>query len=386
MSVRFRMPSLGADMTEGTVVEWRIKPGDTIKRGDVVALVETAKGIIDVEAFHDGTVEKLLVEPGAQVPVGTPLALFSGEEEPQAATADTPTPAPGAPPAGATPAATAPATAAHVRISPAARRRAEAAGLDVATLTGTGPGGAITLADVERAAAGGGSAGAKPAASGLSAMRGAIAAAMARSKREIPHYYLEQSIDFSPALDWLRQFNAGRPVEQRLLYAVLLVKAVARAAAEIPGFAGFYRNGAFQPADEVHVGFAVAQRGGGLVAPGLLHAATRDLPTLMRELQDLVTRTRGGHLRSSELELPVITLTSLGDEGVDLAYPIIFPDQVAIVAAGRIAERAWVVDGKVLPRPVLTLTLAADHRVTDGRAGGRFLNRIAALLAAPGEL
>ena len=379
MSVRFRMPSLGADMTEGTVVEWRVKPGDTIKRGDVVALVETAKGIIDVEAFHDGTVEKLLVEPGTEVPVGTPLALFSGEEEPQAA-ADTPV-APevataAAPPAAKTKAAAAPITA-HARISPAARRRAEAAGISVASLTGTGPGGAITLADVERAA---------PAAGGQSAMRRAIATAMARSKREIPHYYLEQSLDFSPALDWLQKFNADRPVEGRLLYAVLLVKAVARAAAEIPGFAGFYRNGAFQPAEEMHVGFAVAQRGGGLIAPGLLRATTKDLPTLMRELQDLVTRTRGGHLRSSELELPVITLTSLGDEGVDMAYPIIFPDQVAIVAAGRIAQRPWVVDDKVLPRPVLTLTLAADHRVSDGRAGGRFLNRIAKLLAVPGEL
>ena len=203
---------------------------------------------------------------------------------------------------------------------------------------------------------------------------------------EIPHYYLAQTLDFSAARDWLERFNAGRPVEERLLYAVLIVKAVARACSEIPGFAGFYRNGQFVPARAVDVGFAIAQRNGGLVAPGLLEPANKDWPTLMHELKDLVARVRGGHLRSSELERPVITLTSLGDEGVDAAYPIIFPDQVAIVAAGRIVERPWVVEGKVLPRPVLTLSLAADHRVSDGRAGSRFLNRIAALLSAPGDL
>jgi pyruvate dehydrogenase E2 component (dihydrolipoamide acetyltransferase) len=217
-------------------------------------------------------------------------------------------------------------------------------------------------------------------------MRQAIAAAMARAKREIPHYYLAQQVDFGPAVEWLRQFNADRPVEERLLHAVLLIKAVARAAGEMPGFAGFFRNGQFLPAGDIHVGFAIAQRGGGLVAPGLLQASTKDLPALMRELKDLVARTRGGHLRSSELELPAITLTSLGDEGVEAVFPIIFPDQVAIVGAGRVEERPWVVDGKVIPRPVLTLTLAADHRVTDGRTGGRFLARIATLLSRPGEL
>jgi pyruvate dehydrogenase E2 component (dihydrolipoamide acetyltransferase) len=171
-----------------------------------------------------------------------------------------------------------------------------------------------------------------------------------------------------------------------MLYAVLIVKAVARAAGEIPGFTGFFRGGIFQPAQDIHVGFAIARRGGGLIAPALLHAGAKDCPALMRELRDLVARARGGHLRSPELELPVITLTSLGDEGVEAAFPIIFPDQVAIVAAGRVEQRPWVVDGAVLARPVLTLTLAADHRVTDGRAGSRFLSRIAALLAAPEQL
>jgi pyruvate dehydrogenase E2 component (dihydrolipoamide acetyltransferase) len=371
------MPALGADMTEGTLVEWRVRSGSAVKRGDVVVLVETAKGIIDVEAFHDGTVERLLVEPGAQVPVGTPLALFSGDAAPvPAAQADMP---PDMPPI------VAPAPK-RTRISPAARQRAEAAGIPVERLQGTGPDGVISLADVEKAEATAVRTAPTVNADPHAAMRSAIGAAMTRSKREIPHYYLAQTIDFSASLVWLEQFNRDQPVEARLLYAVLLIKALARAASEIQGFAGFYRDGAFQPAQTIHVGLAISQRGGGLVAPALLDAATKSLPQLMSELKDLVTRARSGHLRSSELALPVITLTSISDEAVDAVYPIIFPDQVAIVGAGQIAERPWVHNGRIVSRRLLTLTLAADHRVTDGRAGARFLSRVATLLAAPEEL
>ncbi|MFI4896009.1 MAG: dihydrolipoamide acetyltransferase family protein [Steroidobacterales bacterium] len=387
MTIEFRMPALGADMTEGTLVEWRIAPGDPVKRGQVVALVETEKGIIDVESFHEGRVERLLVETGSHVPVGTALALFSGEA-PQPASATAAAPAAAPVPGGG-----------RVKISPAARRRAEELGLSIEELSSTGAGGPVSIADVEIAAAA--SKARPPALIALPAspiaplvgaertqatMRRAIAAAMTRAKREIPHYYLTQMIDFAPARAWLEQFNASRPVEDRLLYSVLIIKAVARAAAEIPGFSGFYRNGQFEAATDMHVGFAVAQRGGGLMAPALLSAASKDLIVLMHELMDLVARARGGHLRSSELGLPVITLTSLGDEGVDAVYPIIYPDQVAIVGAGRLTDRPWVSDGQVTIRPILTLTLAADHRVTDGRRGARFLARIATLLATPGEL
>ncbi|MFI4868271.1 MAG: dihydrolipoamide acetyltransferase family protein [Steroidobacterales bacterium] len=410
MTTEFRMPALGADMTEGMLVEWRIAPGDQIKRGQVVALVETEKGIIDVEAFHEGSVERLLVEPGTLVPVGTALALFSGEApQPAPGTAPAPT-APaealvsatalrggGAEAVAAVPAAAPAPGARRVKISPAARRRAEELGLSIDELSGADAAGPLTIADVEAAAASRkasepATAGAAPAAAASgaeraqAAMRRAIAASMTRAKREIPHYYLTQTIDFAPARAWLERSNAARPVEDRLLYSVLIIKAVARAAAEIPGFAGFYRNGQFEAATDIHVGFAVAQRGGGLSAPALLSAATKDLSALMHELTDLVARARSGHLRSSELGLPVITLTSLGDEGVDAVYPIIFPDQVAIVGAGRLAERPWVNDGQLTIRPLLTLTLAADHRVTDGRRGARFLTRIATLLATPGEL
>jgi pyruvate dehydrogenase E2 component (dihydrolipoamide acetyltransferase) len=217
-------------------------------------------------------------------------------------------------------------------------------------------------------------------------MRAAIAAAMSRSKREIPHYYLTTTVDVTPAVDWLAAHNAAVPVIERLLLSVLLVKAVALACRDQAGFSGFYRDGHYEQAPVVHVGVAVALRGGGLVAPALMDTATKPLAALMDGFRDVVARARAGRLRASELAAPTIILTSLGDASVETVLPIIQPPQVAIVGAGAVAERPWIVDGRIVPRQVLTLSLGADHRVTDGRLGARFLARIAALLADPAKL
>jgi pyruvate dehydrogenase E2 component (dihydrolipoamide acetyltransferase) len=376
------MPSLGADMVAGTLVEWRIKPGTSVRHGDVVALIDTEKGIIDIESFEDGIVEKLVVQPGTRVPVGATLAFFEGEPSarqaagpPQAAGPATPAPSIAAPPAAAR---------GGKRISPAARAKAKELGVDVQGIEGTGPQGAVTLSDVERAATG--ARAAVPAAKDRSGMRNAIAASMSRSKREIPHYYLQLAMDLKGALDWLETFNASRPVPERLLTAVLFNKAAARAAAEKPGFNGFFGPRGFEPASSVHLGVAIALRGGGLVAPAVLNAEQKPLPTLMRELQDLVTRVRAGHMRGSEIASATITVTSLGDEGVDIVYPIIHPPQVAIVGFGSVVERPWVVNGRIEARPIVNVTLAADHRVTDGRVGAQFLARIRDLLMQPADL
>lgn len=381
MSREFHMPSLGADMEAGTLVRWEVAPGANVHRGDVIALVETEKGVIDIESFEDGVVEKLVVEPGARVPVGTTLALFAGE--PVGAS-------PGAAPATASAAVAAPspipapapqtAGSRTARASPAARARAAALKLDLSDVSGTGPDGVISIADVERAAAVG------RAPSAHAGVRHAIAVSMSRSKREIPHYYLELTMDFQAAANWLEAYNAARPVPERLLNSVLLIKALARAAAEKPAFNGFQGPAGFDPSTAVHVGVAIAMRGGGLVAPAIQDADRKPLPALMRDLQELVARVRGGHLRSGELSAPTITMTSLGDDGVDALWPIIHPPQVAIVGFGSALLRPWVVEGRVEPRPVMTLTLAADHRVTDGREGAKFLARIRDLLSRPEEL
>jgi pyruvate dehydrogenase E2 component (dihydrolipoamide acetyltransferase) len=217
-------------------------------------------------------------------------------------------------------------------------------------------------------------------------MRAAIASAMSRSKREIPHYYLSATVDVTPALEWLEKHNAAAPIEERLLFAALLVKAVALSCREVEGFSGYCVEGRYEASPDVHVGVAVALRGGGLVAPAIMDTAEKSLAVVMGDFRALVTRARAGRLRASELAAPTIIVTSLGEGTVDAVFPIIQPPQVAIVGAGAVAQRPWVVNEKIVARQLLTLSLAADHRVTDGRLGARFLARIAARLAEPESL
>jgi pyruvate dehydrogenase E2 component (dihydrolipoamide acetyltransferase) len=364
------MPILGADMSAGTLVAWRVQPGDRVRRGDTIAEVETDKGLIDVEVFTSGVIEKLLVQPGETVPTGAPLAIIRDE-------------------VGA-PAAVAPPAEPRVRISPAARRRAEQLGLESSALRGTGPEGAITLEDVERAG------GARPAAreparpragqDRQARMRQAIAAAMTRSKREIPHYYLATAIDLHRAVAWLTEENLRRPVPERLLHGALFIKAVALALREVPELNAVWRGPEVVRSEAVHVGVAIALRGGGLVAPALHDADRQSLGELMRRLRDLVRRARAGEFRSSELSDPTITVTSLGDQGVETVFGVIYPPQVAIVGFGRIVERPWAVQGAVVARSVVTATLAADHRVSDGHRGALFLAAVDRLLQDPERL
>jgi pyruvate dehydrogenase E2 component (dihydrolipoamide acetyltransferase) len=215
-------------------------------------------------------------------------------------------------------------------------------------------------------------------------MRTAVGAAMARSKREIPHLYLSTTIDLTPALAWLKSENERRPVTERLLPAVLFVKAAAQACAAVPDVNGFWTDRGFEPGPGVHVGCAIALRGGGLVAPALHDVDAKPLAVVGREFADLVTRARAGALRSSEMSDATITVTNLGDLGVESAYAVIYPPQVAIVGVGRIVERPWVVDGQVVPRSVVTVSVSADHRAVDGRGAGAFLAAVERALQAPG--
>jgi pyruvate dehydrogenase E2 component (dihydrolipoamide acetyltransferase) len=372
----FVMPILGADMEAGTLVAWRKQPGDRVRRGEVVAEVETEKGLIDVEIFVNGVIDRLLIQPGQKVPVGTVLAVIRDEGAP----AEAPSPAPAVPPA----------VTGRLRISPLARARAAELSVDPTTLRGTGPDGAITREDVERAAGQRVSAAPTPVAPGpvdrQAALRQTIGAAMARAKREIPHYYLSTTIDLQRATDWLAAENTRRAVPDRLLLSVLLVKAVALALREVPELNARWADGRAHPSADVHVGVAISLRGGGLVAPALHGTDRRSLDELMAGLRDLVKRARAGTLRSSELSDPTITVTSLGEQGVESVFGIIYPPQVAILGFGRVMERPWVVGGQIVPRPLVTASLSADHRVTDGHRGGLFLTAIERRLQEPARL
>ena len=398
--IGFELPSLGADMDEGTLLEWHVKPGDAVKRGQVVAVVDTSKAAVDVEIWHDGVVAELLVQPGQKIPVGTVLAtLLEAGESPTAAAAAT---VAAAAPAAAPPAAqrepvsakvqpTTPAAVTRRAVSPSARRRARELGVDAERLQGSGVQGSVTLADVEAAAgavpvAAAGAAAASVAVDRAQAMRQAIAAAMSRSKREIPHYYLSETIPMARTLAWLQQRNQGLPVDERLLPAVLMLKAVALALRRTPELNGFYREGRLQAAATVHAGVAISLRGGGLVAPALHDVGDKPLAVLMRELTDLVKRARAGSLRSSEMSDPTVTVTNLGDQGVETVFGVIYPPQVALVGFGKLSERPWITDGTVRATPVVSATLAADHRASDGHRGALFLAELRELLQQPQEL
>lgn len=458
----FTMPSLGADMDEGTLLEWLVHPGDIVRKGDVLAVVDTSKSAVEVESFHAGVVGELLVEPGTTVPVGTVLATITeagtaqapavgvGAAAPTAeapAAVETVAPkrarAPRRPrrkPAPAPPAAPAPhaAPAEPVR-SPLVRRDAAQLGVDLGHVHGTGPGGAITRDDVRReghqrprvtpyarrlaaelgvdltgvrpadgqvvraedvrACAGGPAAqvtpapapqpapasAPAPAAAPMDAMRAAIAATMTRSKREVPHYYLANTVDLSRALAWMRERNRDLPVAERLVPAALVLHAVARAVAATPALNGFFVDGAFRPGGGVHVGVAISLRGGGLMAPAILDADELSVEETMQRLKDLVVRTRAGRLRSREVSEPTITVTNLGDQGVEAVFGVIHAPQVALVGVGKVLERPWAADGMVGARPVTTMTLSADHRVADGFTGARFLALIDDHLQHPEE-
>ena len=389
----FTMPALGADMETGKVVEWLVRPGDRVKRGEVVAVVETHKGAIDVECFLDGVIENL-APLDVDMPVGAVLATVHGAGGVETAAPAPRASAPAAPPAAAPAPAVPPVpvvgplvATTRARVSPAARRRAAELKVDADRLSGSGVDGAVVIADVERAMAAGAPA-PRATRGGFDPvlMRQAIAAAMARSKREIPHYHLAETLPMRRALDWLRDTNEARPVTERLLPAVLLIKAVALALRDFPELNGWFVDGTYRPSPTAHVGVAISMRGGGLIAPALHDVAAKNLTLLMRELADLVKRSRAGGLRSSEIADPTVTVTNLGDQGVESVFGVIYPPQVALVGFGRIAERPWVDDGRVIALPVVTASLSADHRVSDGHRGARFLARLNETLQQPEAL
>ncbi|MEE3066806.1 MAG: dihydrolipoamide acetyltransferase family protein [Actinomycetota bacterium] len=395
--IEFKMPALGADMDEGTLDEWLVKPGDKVTRGQIVAVVDTTKAAVEIECWQEGTVNELLVPVGETVQVGTVLATLLERDEtavksprrrrhPTKAAARPATPAD-----TATGVITAPSVLQRRRwVSPAARRLAQTLGVDLDTVTGTGPQGAVTIGDVEHAVAPKEPAQpiskptSKPtAADRAGQMRRSIAAAMSRAKREIPHYYLAQEILLDSSMSWLTTRNAQRSIDERVLPAALLLKAVGVAAQRFGEFNGFWRDDGFQPGTGVHVGVGISLRGGGLVAPAIHDVPDKKLDELMHDLADLVARARSFSLRSSEMSDPTITVTNLGDQGVDTVFGVIYPPQVAIVGFGRPTQRVAVIDGGIRVVTAVEATLAADHRASDGHRGALFLGAINDLLQQP---
>ena len=401
----FKMPSLGADMESAVLMEWHVKEGDPVKKGQVIAEVETSKGVIEIEVFEDGVVEKLLVEPETECRVGTPMALIRAGGEEVGEVPDTVS-APEAvsepettqimpeaaetvkPKEEAVPEKTAAAPEERVKASPAARKRAAELGVEIAALSAGGT--PVQLKQVEAAARGTAAApepvGKPDKAPAAEGMRQAIAAAMSRANAEIPHYYLATPINMTPALAWLESLNAGRGIRDRVLPAAMLIRAVVKALGHVPELNGFWRDGAAQTSESINPGIAIALRRGGLITPAILDAQALDLDATMKALDDLITRTRSGKLRSAEMTQQTVTVTNLGDLGVERVYGVIYPPQVSLVGLGRITEAPWAEGDALCVRKVMHATLAGDHRATDGRTGALFLDTLNALLQNPEQL
>ena len=440
--IEFKLPSLGADMDEGMLIAWLVAPGDIVERGQVIAEVETDKGIIEVECWETAYVEELLFEPSStKLSVGTPIAVLrpvvgsasvgragihgdtviaatealvdTGEsDEGTVVVAGT---APSPPirhlahelgvdialvqPTGDRGAVTrqdvrrasvvVSVADKRPRATPHARRSADERGIDLRTVTPSRSDGLIVAEDLPATSLSGTGVtpdvGIDARGPGLS-MRRAIARSMERSKRTIPHYYLGTQIDLAATMCWLDETNEQRSLTKRILPAALLLRAVALALREVPDLNGHWVDGTFRQSQDVHLGVAVSLRTGGLVAPAILNADKLAIDEMMVSLTDLVARARAGRLRSSEMSDATVTVTSLGDRGVDVVFPIIVPPQVAMVGFGRISERPVVVDGTVVAHTGVDASLTADHRVTDGHRGGLFLLAVDRLLQEPEDL
>lgn len=405
------LPSLGADMDVGRVIEWRVAVGDEVARGDIVAVVATEKSDIDVESWDTGVVVELLAPMDEEIPVGSPLLALEGRPRGDRSAEGGQT----------QPAVTPTAEPRHRAASPFARRLATERGVSLDEVSGSGPHGEILAADVAAAdsmtpppAAPSPAAlstaapstttpsttkpstttpsTAAPASTPATAaaapdgMRAAIAERMSRSNREIPHYHLERDIDMAPSLAWLEAHNADLPLARRVVPAALVACAAARAARAVPELNGTWSDTGFVPAASVDLGIVISLRKGGLIVTTIQGADGLPPDELMSVMREMVTGARKGKLRSGWMSPPSITITNVGENGADRVSGIIFPPQVAIVGFGRIGHRPWVIDGTVVARPLATASMAGDHRATDGAEGSRFLAALSQSLEDPASL
>lgn len=402
----FLMPSLGADMEDGTLVEWKKKPGDILQYGDIIAEVDTQKGLIEIEVFEEGILEKILVDEGQKVPVGTPMALIKKNSETSESEIETYAKIEEYHPIVEKEATEKPLQvkeeksadtppdkdldSKRIKISPLAKRIAKEKGIDLSNIKGTGEQGGITREDVERYIVIREEAFEKEPdtpskSSSVTAIRHAVAAAMSKSNQEIPHYYLEKKVDMTAAMIWLKETNAQREIKSRLLPATLFLKAVGLALKKVPELNAHWENG-LKIQEKIAIGFVVSLREGGLVVPAIHQPERKSMDELMEILNELIPRARSLRLRSSELSDTTITVTSLGEGGADKVFGVIYPPQVAIVGFGTIMHEALFKDNETNLRPVIHITLAGDHRATDGLTGSRFLNTLDYYLQNPETL
>jgi len=409
------MPSMGADMTEGTIVKWLKAEGDQIGRGDKLAEVETDKTVVEMEAYAEGLLRKIVVSEGSLVQVGAVIAFIgdadddipevaaaapTAEVAPEAPAA-TPAPAPTPTPEPVQQAALAPVAVpasqgGRIKASPIARKIAEEKGVDIAAITGTGPGGRITKSDVENFTPSPGfavSGGRSPVVldgsdTPLSSMRQAIARVTVRSKTEAPHYYVTHEIDMSATMTFRHQLNEALAEEgDRVSVNDLILMALTKALIKYPKWNSFFDGDKLIGHPSINLGVAIALDEG-LIVPAVIDIQNMSLVEISRAVRDLGKRARGdgGNLTQAELTQGTFGISNLGMFGTDTFSAIIVPPNAGIIAVGTVKEKPVVRDDKVVVASMMNATISADHRVGDGAEAAVFLGEFQKNLENPARL
>ena len=407
------MPSMGADMTEGTIVKWLKAEGDQIGRGDKLAEVETDKTVVEMEAYAEGLLRKIVVSEGSLVQVGAVIAFIgdadddipevaaaapaaeAAPEAPAGTPAPTPTPEP-VQQAALAPVAVPASQGGRIKASPIARKIAEEKGVDIAAITGTGPGGRITKSDVENFTPSPGfavSGGRSPVVldgsdTPLSSMRQAIARVTVRSKTEAPHYYVTHEIDMSAAMTFRRQLNEALAEEgDRVSVNDLILMALTKALIKYPKWNSFFDGDKLIGHPSINLGVAIALDEG-LIVPAVIDIQNMSLVEISRAVRDLGKRARGdgGNLTQAELTQGTFGTSNLGMFGTDTFSAIIVPPNAGIIAVGTVKEKPVVRDGKVVVASMMNATISADHRVGDGAEAAVFLGEFQKNLENPARL
>ena len=402
MATNVVMPQMGYDMREGTVVRWYKQEGETVDRGEVIADIETDKATVEFEAYTGGVLGRIVAEAGIAVPVGELIAIITepGEAVPEVAAAAAPVAAPA--PAAAPSPEPAPATAApapsadgEVRASPIARRLARERGIDLGSVTGTGPNGRITERDVENyqppAAAPAPSPAATPVPAPadsrieLSRMRQTIARVTSDSKTTAPHFYVTAEIDMGKAMQLRRDVNDEADPENRVSVNDLMVKACALALANHPKFNAFFRGDHLEVHGAMNIGIAIALESG-LILPGVSNCESKSLLQIAAATKDLISRANSGTLRNEEYSSTTFSISNMGMFDVESFTAIIYPPHAAILAVGSVKEQPVVRDGQLAVGTMMKATLSTDHRVADGAEAAQFLMEIKRVLENPVSL
>lgn len=371
MPVEVIMPALGMAQETGKVLRWFRGEGDVLVKGEPLLEVETDKVTVEIESPAAGTLTGLSAAAGAEVPVGTVIAFVVADGESVA-------PAPGAEP-----------RAERRRLaSPKARRLAQGLGVAIESVVGSGPNGAVVAADVQAAQVEGGQVADASARETASVQIGNVWRVMAdrvtRSWQEVPHFVLARDIDASRLESW-RESVRRKAGSEKVSHTDLLVKLCAEALRRHPRVNATWNDGSIAVSSSINIGIAVATEDA-LVVPVVHDADTLDLTAISARRQAIAEAARSGGLRADDLQGGTFTISNLGMYGVDYFQAIVNAPQAAILAVGRIAERAAVVDGELAVRRMMTLALSFDHRVVDGARGAQFLDTLADLIDEPAGL